>query len=1262
MPVGNSKTDWNRLEASFSEGFRWVALDVTIQEISDENKALVQDLSNYDLALTVPLLASLLTLPEYQSNCIRLEILVALALVHCRGRKKANIGQAARWFSQIGKSKCVAGEDPAEDVFVSLVQDRRGDYRILEGVWEAAGFYTQRVLDVIATTPDSAQFRQIKKSVRSLLIISDMVCEKAGLHRYQLGSDERHSALFPRKLPGRNILISHVTITFAELDKHGISHADIEPFLFHPEMREDLSAQHIGLSSLDRFPLIVHAGEHLTVALPSALSVAIRDYVIANVMKGGLVKTFDGLLAKNYAQLLHDTPLLGGPMHAPVHWRKLGKDRWSNFYSKIDEGYFISCHLFLPSVETHLEGGFKSTYQEKGALTEALQKSIDDVLKHFEKEAEFKEGLVILVGCGWGKSYATQVIELDHPKWRCQCMSVADLVRLSCLSDMNPAYFWRIQDGLEAVSKAGVQIVNPNGILNLIGWVRKNDGHFVPHALLPEDEISLDQPLLLNLPLNLLREVRADVDLGYDRHRAVDNTGTGHDVQHVSPDPFFSRESSRRIYASIDDLRNGTLTSVYEGTLQLWMSVAMPNIAEKEIEFQFWEMACEWLHRIGNALDARAPVAKEPHCLRVYVEFRDGKPPKIMGEKPAPRDLISKCVIETHNESNACRVVFEAGFLSGFSIAENIAERLFVRTLTRAFLNLLGVENCDGETEAIEALTVQNDEARSSHIFYSQYFMDYVRDSLPKEIVAIDPIDDAAAKIGLGWRVINKEQGNKIEGREDCTIFLEKIVDVLLAEISDALKTFDRLSALTRFVANSEKARDGKDHWKRTSAAILGLHGDQPSTVDLYIEQMSKFSGAGIASRILCEIALCVCPSKGGGQLSDIEFSKLIARAALVSRIGGLSDAIHYNALAPELTISPLGDILFRDEFGSLVVNPMLSKMIGSKFIADSPLQKKNYEDPRVVAEAKKKIPGEFREIWKSEMGFTIDEGRNIIDALVDKGVEDHTAIFTIKQSGYISLVRSDKVSENAATRFLEQFSLVTRQNWDKPPKGFQRKDVYPWRLDRRLSFVTRPILKVDDSDDPLLIIAPGGLQTGFFYVFDGAYTGRLDQSFFHSHAMRDNWWGKAREGHTFNADVARALSEANWQVLENVGIPELLNRKMVRDFGDVDVLAWRPNTREVLVIECKDLSDARNYSEIAALLSDYQGVETNGKADKLRRHLNRVFLLQKNRDQLQKFTEIEKPQIVSCLVCSGVVPMQYAKIDALANTHVGGIEDLLER
>ena len=1259
MPEENPEFDVEKYSAHMAEGMRWARLFVTIEEITEDNKQLVRDLSAYDPTVAVPLLASLLTLPDYQSQCIRLEILVALAVGHCRGRKKANINEVRRWFSQIGKSRCVDGEDPAEDVFVSLVHDDHGDYRLLGGVWEGAGFYTQRILDIVATMPDEAPFDQIKKTAHALLTISDIVCEKAGLQRYQLGSDEQHSELSPNKLPGRSTLISRVTVTFAELDERGIEYSDIEPFLFHPKMKKDLIGQYIARSYLDQFPFIKQDDSRLTVALPTALSVAMRDYVIHNIIKCGLVEKFDDILAKNYQKLFYDTPLLGGPSRAPVPWQKFGEHRIANFNSEVDKGYYISYYLFLPSVQKHTNGGFKTAYRLEDALTETLQKSIDDVFQCFEGKDDFKGGQVVLVDCGWGKVCNPIQITEIQPQWRFLQISVDDLVRLSWSEGMNPLYFWRIQDGLEAIEKAGVEILNPSGILNLIGWVRYNNGHFVPHAQLPDGDISPNQPLVLNPPTNLIREVRAQADQGYDRHRSIDNTGTWRDVQRISQNPFFSSDSERRLFVSINDLDRRILTTVYEGKHRLWHSVTAANLSQREIEYRLWEMANEWLHRIGTVLDARFETATETHNLKVYIEFHDTDPPKEI-QKPRPQDLVPLCKISDHNEKHAYKVVFETGFLNGFNIAENVAERLFVRNVVRAFLQLLGMKNINREVQKIEDEVVQNNEARHFHLFRTQKFIDYVQDTLPEELIAIDPIDEATVRLGLGWRVNEREQGNKIEGREACNDFLGKVVEVLLDEVIDVLATSDRLSTIKRLVANSEKASAEAAHWKRTSAAILGLHRDNPKTIERAVEQTSRFTGAGVASRILSEIALCACPSKGGGELSNIEMSKLIARASLIVHIGGLSDAIYYNALAPEIIISSLGDILFRNEFGRLVVRPMLFRMAGDKFVADAPLQKRNYEAPEVVTDAPGKISAEFLDIWKIEMGFDLDEASNIIDALEQKGRAEKTVIFEISQSEYFRLVCSDLVSEGAAARFLSQFTLTTRLKWKKPPKGFAAKDIYPWRLGRRLSSMARPILKIEDSDDPLLLIAPAALRKGFIYIFSGAYSGRLEQSFFRTKQMKDTWWGKASEGHSFNAEVAQSLLDAEWQVRSNIGLPEILNQSLERDYGDVDVLAWRLDRNQVLVIECKDLSPALNYSKIAELLSDYQGVEVDGKADKLKKHLDRISLLKENQEKLQRFVDIQQPEIVSCLVCSGVVPMQYASIDELADTHVGSVEDIL--
>ena len=251
----------------------------------------------------------------------------------------------------------------------------------------------------------------------------------------------------------------------------------------------------------------------------------------------------------------------------------------------------------------------------------------------------FKKGLVILVDCGWGKGCATQRIELDNPHWRFQSMSAADLVRLSWLSEMKPDYLWRIQDGLEAVTKGGVEILNLNGILNLIGWVRSNHGHFVPHAQLTDGMSSPKQPLVLYPPLNLLRQVRADSDRGLrsppldGQHREMARCPNMSHLTHS-----LAVESARRVYASMDGVRSGNPNIRLRGhasSLDLCCHAEHHPKKRSRINCGKWPM--NGCIALALLLTRGAEGATETFNLKVYVEFCDVDPPEDVVGKPNTR-------------------------------------------------------------------------------------------------------------------------------------------------------------------------------------------------------------------------------------------------------------------------------------------------------------------------------------------------------------------------------------------------------------------------------------------------------------------------------------------------------------------------------------------------------------------------------------------------------------------------------------------------
>jgi hypothetical protein len=141
----------------------------------------------------------------------------------------------------------------------------------------------------------------------------------------------------------------------------------------------------------------------------------------------------------------------------------------------------------------------------------------------------------------------------------------------------------------------------------------------------------------------------------------------------------------------------------------------------------------------------------------------------------------------------------------------------------------------------------------------------------------------------------------------------------------------------------------------------------------------------------------------------------------------------------------------------------------------------------------------------------------------------------------------------------------------------------------------------------------------------------------------------KAREadarGAAFAAKVAEALREAGWQTRTELKLTKLLGRGFDRDYGDVDVLAWRPENGRVRVIECKDVQYRKTYGEIAEQLSDFRGeVRANGRPDYLRKHLDRVELVRGNLDSVSRLTGVAPlTDVESHLVFRNPVPMEFA-------------------
>ena len=159
------------------------------EDLRKQYKGTFADLESSDPLATALSFAALLLNENLQSSTYRIETLVNLALALGRDKKRLKQKDFRRLYGDMEKGIVARQEDPAEDVFVSNISTMRGNFLVLEGLSEGAGYFLQVFMQMVDSLPKNDSYDVIRDPVYALLALSDEVCRRAGLSRNQLGNE-----------------------------------------------------------------------------------------------------------------------------------------------------------------------------------------------------------------------------------------------------------------------------------------------------------------------------------------------------------------------------------------------------------------------------------------------------------------------------------------------------------------------------------------------------------------------------------------------------------------------------------------------------------------------------------------------------------------------------------------------------------------------------------------------------------------------------------------------------------------------------------------------------------------------------------------------------------------------------------------------------------------------------------------------------------------------------------------------------------------
>lgn len=1197
----------------------------TLAGFISRQPALARRLGKFSLRKIVGALAGLLTGPDNHPSTMRLELLIHSAVILCRGREAPSPLQLKEWLNQtLLKDEVASQEDPVEDVFLANVVAWGGNARIFEGIFEGNSDYLQPLLAALLRV-DEPWAKIVQSQVTALLALSDAVADRAGLSRNATSKGHPRQQL---RITSSVVADGVRRVTFGprELSELRIDFRLLEPFVFQLKDANALQRETVGHTALERRPLLLFEDE-VILALPTAVSASIRRYILEQAVEA---KAIDGLAKALREFQLSDSLRVArigwqiAPLQSSEYNQALGIDEQ---IGQFDEGSFVHFILVQDDLSEVHDSGLVEPH-----VPSHLNKHIEEVTQRLAAQPGYRRGMTLVVHAGVGRGFFLG-FKTPPSSWQRLALGVHDFSLLGWDYECTALRAWKLLDHEDRLrQQRNLQLLNLSGYVNLYAYAQKTD-----FSLLPENE----SPNLVHISGDFAAGLRMRLRQRQDRHAVRSPGARGWiEVQRRTTSAFFKEVQDAPIYVSPQQIDAGILAGCIDHPSRTWWvegKASSSSAPTRSIEFQIWDLVVNWAMRLAPVLEARKwAFDTQVACIRVELLNADTIRESAITESAAAVPPVVKF------DGEAINIKCPPEYLRSFVSSKNSGDRMMVKAILDGAREMLGHSVDQHELDGVIAAVVPNDEARFFH-------------ALP----AHDPVQISQAALDLPdprfvqeedralsrlW--IAEEAGNPKPGPvtfDKAQALLHRAVDITWSRIKSLLSQLDRASVIERALVNAMASEMDRLSWRQTAAALRALHEDTEDVIRSANHRESQRALCASASRALVEMAVCTSPKTGGKSCGLVEFDALLAELSTMLECASQSDAINHGLVVREPAVTAHGWFNFDEEFIRGIQQPYMNTHGERAFLSAADDYGANFEAP---SGAGGEIDAAFLAAFVAEFGIGIEQLFQLSAVIAQECISQQLPLVRMTKRQFISLMQRELAIElTVAEQAYDAFALKERSKWDQPkPLNASARDWYPWRFNRRLSLMRRPIVQIGDGDDATLLVSATGLENTGRYLW-GALSARLPAEMFSSTEMIQ-WIGTAaeREGHRFNEAVVNRFRQMGFVVQAEVKMTALGGSAVL---GDVDVVAWSKTASTVYIVESKRLCFARTIGEIGERLREYTDLAAPGEdRTPIQKHLDRLNFLKGHLKELALVVghDAASIKLQSALVTDYLVPMQFSR------------------